>query len=110
MLALKVMPVNLQVKLGLDNMQGGFRRLWHTFGQTLELKLEDRGDKIAYIAVNCPICAGQQADGLVCFVFTGMLQEAMRWLTGKEHQVQEVECRATGADRCVWEVHKQPLK
>ena len=66
LLALKVMPVPLQLKMGLENMQSGFRRLWHTFGQTLDLRMEDRGDKLAYNAAACPMCAGQQADGLMC--------------------------------------------
>jgi hypothetical protein len=35
-------------------------------------------------------------------------QEAIHWLTGKEFEVQEVECRAMGAPACVWEINKTP--
>ncbi len=107
-LALKVMPLPAQLKMGLDNMQGGFRRIWKTFGQTIGLRLEERGDAIAYIAETCPMCAGKHADGLMCLSFTGSLQESARWLTGKEFDIEEVECRAMGAPACVWEIHKQP--
>jgi len=34
--------------------------------------------------------------------------EGVRWLTGKEFEVEEVECRATGAPACVWEISKTP--
>jgi predicted hydrocarbon binding protein len=35
-------------------------------------------------------------------------QEAIHWLTGKEFEVQKVECRAMGAPACVWEINKTP--
>lgn len=97
-----------QLKLGLENMKGGFCKIWETVGQTVSLRLEDRGDKVAYIAETCPMCAGKQADGLMCLSFTGSLQEGTHWLTGKEFDIQEVECRASGVPACVWEINKQP--
>jgi len=32
----------------------------------------------------------------------------MHWLTGKNFEIQEVECRAQGAKACVWEISKTP--
>ncbi len=107
-LALKLMPLPVQLKTGLENMQGGFRKLWQSFGQEIELSIQDRGDKWAYLAGTCPMCAGKQADGHICLSFTGSLIESTRWLTGKEFEVEEVECRAMGAPACVWEISKTP--
>jgi hypothetical protein len=30
----------------------------------------------------------------------------MRWATGKEAEIEEVECRAMGAPACVWVIGK----
>jgi predicted hydrocarbon binding protein len=105
-LALKLLPVGQQIKMGLENMQSGFRKLGESIGEDYELSVEDRGETVAYIAKACPVCAGQQADAAICTIFTGNIEEAMRWLTGKEHQVVETSCRAKGDPACVWEVNK----
>ena len=105
-LALKLLPVGQQIKMGLENMQAGFRKLGESIGEDYQLSVEDRGETIAYIAKACPMCAGQQADTAICTIFTGNIEEAIRWLTGKEHQVIEASCRAKGDPACVWEVSK----
>lgn len=105
-LALKLLPVGQQLKMGLENMQSGFRKLGEGIGEDYELAVEDRGETIAYIAKACPMCAGKQADAAICNIFTGNLEEGARWLTGKEHQVVETSCRAKGDPACVWEVSK----
>jgi len=42
----------------------------------------------------------------MCWTWIGSLQEASFWLTGKEFEIEEAECRAKGAPACVWEVSK----
>ncbi len=105
-LALKFLPIGQQLKLGMENMQNGFRKLGESVGEDYELSIEDRGETVAYITKACPMCAGQQADTAICTIFTGNLEEAVRWSTGKEHQVVETSCRAKGDPACVWEVSK----
>jgi predicted hydrocarbon binding protein len=63
---------------------------------------------VAYVTEECSLCAGKAATGPICAIQTGVLQEATRWLTGEEFEVQEVECRAIGASACVWEISKTP--
>jgi predicted hydrocarbon binding protein len=98
----------MQIRIGLTNMQNGFRKLSQGVGQEVHLQLEDRGDRFAYIDQDCSQCAGKAADAPICLIRTGTLQEALHWLTGKEFDVQEVACRATGAPACVWEISKAP--
>jgi predicted hydrocarbon binding protein len=105
-LALKLLPVGQQIRMGLENMQSGFRKLGESIGEDYGLSVKDRGETIAYIANACPMCAGQQADAAICTIFTGNLEEGVRWLTGNEHQVVETSCRAKGDPACVWEVSK----
>jgi len=107
-MALKLLPYPTQLRMGLENMQAGFRKIWGQFDQEMRLRVEDRGDKIVYISETCPMCAGKQASKAICQSFTGSLQESIRWATGKEAEVEEVECRAMGAPACVWEIGKKP--
>lgn len=108
MLAAKVLPVPTQLKMGLETIQSGFQKLANSVGQELHLRVEDRGDKWAYVAPECAMCAGKQADAAICWLFNGTLQESLHWQTGKDFDIQEVECRALGAPACVWEVSKTP--
>jgi predicted hydrocarbon binding protein len=107
-LASKVLPIPTQVKMGLENIQKGFRKLSQSVGQDQRLRVEDRGDKLAYITEDCPMCAGKTADEPICWQWTGSLKEAAHWQTGKEFDVVQVECRAIGDPACVWEISKTP--
>lgn len=106
LLASKVLPIATQVKMGLNATQLGFRKLSQSVGQDQRLRVEDRGDNFAYIAEDCPSCAGKQADEPICLIQTGGLQEGLTWQIGKEFDVEEVECRALGAPACVWLITK----
>jgi predicted hydrocarbon binding protein len=107
-LSSKVLPIPMQLKIGLTSMQNGFTKLSQEVGEEVHLRLEDRGDRFAYVDEDCSQCAGKQADARICLIRTGTIQEALHWLTGREFDVQEVECRAMGAPACVWEVLKTP--
>jgi predicted hydrocarbon binding protein len=104
----KLLPVPMQLRIVLNNMQSGFRKLSQEMGQEVHLRLEDRGQAFAYVDEDCSQCAGKEADAPICLIRTGTLQEALKWITSKEFEVQEVECRAMGAPACVWEITKRP--
>ena len=100
------MPLSSQIKMVVENMQDGFRKLYQEGGSEVHLSIEDRGDKWAYVAESCPMCAGKESDSLICWGWIGTLKEPILWLTGKEVEIEEVECRAMGAPACVWEISK----
>jgi len=106
--AAKLMPYGTQVKLVLNSMANGYNKLYAENGQELHFSVEDRGDKWAFISVECPLCAGKSADAPMCWGRIGTLKEGILWLSGKEFNVEEVECRALGAKACVWEISKTP--
>lgn len=107
-IAAKILPLPQQLKIGLDTIQSGFHKLANSVGQELHLRIEDRGDKLAYVAPECAMCAGKAADDRICWLFNGTLQESLHWQTGRDLVIEEVECRALGAPACVWEVSKTP--
>jgi predicted hydrocarbon binding protein len=104
--AIKLMPLSSQIKTGLDNIQDGYRKIYKEGGTEIHLRIEDRGDKWAYIAEDCPYCAGKESDVHICWSFIGVLKEGTTWLIGKELEIEEVECRAMGAPACIWEISK----
>jgi predicted hydrocarbon binding protein len=106
--AARVLPWGMQVKMVLDSMADGYNKLYAENGQQLHFRVEDRGHSWAFISVECPLCAGKMADAPMCWGRIGTLKESVTWLTGREFDVEEVECRATGAAACVWEISKTP--
>jgi predicted hydrocarbon binding protein len=106
--ALKVMPLTVQFKLGLSNMQDGIRKLWASQGQQSVLRLEETKDAWLYINETCPECAGKRADAPICWLFVGVLHETTHWFTGKNFEIVETECRTMGAPACVWRISKTP--
>ncbi len=108
LLGLKLMPLSVKLKLGLGQMQDGFRKMWAANGQEMILRIEETDDTWLFIRETCPECAGNASDEPVCWLFVGSLYESTRWLTGKELDIVEIECRATGAPACVWSISKKP--
>jgi len=106
--AARLLPVPSQIKMLMENMQGTFRRQAEAVGGEFHSSVEVRETTIAYIANDCPMCAGKQASDHICWSWVGTLQEALSWMTGKEFDIVEVACRATGAPACIWEVQKTP--
>jgi predicted hydrocarbon binding protein len=67
-------------------------------------KVEYEKDRIIYHYYNCPFCEGYESDEPICFFDAGLLKAFMEWATGKPHKVTEIECAATGAEACVFEI------
>ncbi len=46
----------------------------------------------------------QQEVTPICYITTGLIQEALFWASGREHDVEERTCRAAGAKQCEFKV------
>ncbi|MBI5033588.1 MAG: 4-vinyl reductase [Chloroflexi bacterium] len=106
--AAKMLPLPMQIKMVLEMQQKALRRMSETVGQHPEFSVADRGDRLIYALKDCMVCAGKESDEAMCTLVTGSLQHALVHVTGKEFDVHEVECRATGASACIWEINKTP--
>ena len=104
--AAKLLPLPAQHRFGMEMMQAVYRQV---IGQGWDGWVSDRPQTTAYITMDCPVCAGKQARSPICWIFTGALQEAVLWMTGKLFDVEQTQCRAMGARECVWEVSKNPV-
>lgn len=108
--ALKLLPQSSQVKAVLDGIKSDLDKLYKAEGYEVEISVEDRGTTWAYIDPSCALCAGKVAEAPICWGWVGTLSESLAWLTGKEFEVNQVDCRAMGASACVWEVSKTAKK
>jgi predicted hydrocarbon binding protein len=107
-LAAKLLPSAIQVKMGLSAMMSGLRTMNEKVGQEFNGTIEDRGDKFAFIVETCAVCAGKHSESHICWLYEATIEEACRQVFGKFFDVVEVECRAKGAKACVFEVPKHP--
>jgi predicted hydrocarbon binding protein len=51
-----------------------------------------------------PTTLGQSDSVPVCFVTLGMIRECLYWVTGYEHDIEEISCRASGAKDCEFKI------
>ena len=107
--AARLLPSGMKMKAGLETNVIALKKIYKDVaGIDWHGHIEDRGDKMAYVVEDCPMCIDHEADAAICTVWTGTLAEIIQWFMEKEYEVQEVECRAQGAKACVWEISKTP--
>ena len=104
-LAFKVLPLHTKLKIGLPAMA-------RIFTQTSDQHstVVDKDDRFSYIIHKCPVCYGRHIEKPGCHVATGLIQEAVKWVSGGyEFRVVETKCIAVGDDVCEFEIMKEPV-
>jgi divinyl protochlorophyllide a 8-vinyl-reductase len=71
--------------------------------------LTDKPDQYVLTFNDCLYCAGMYPSEPICFTIVGILEATLKWGTGRDFTVREVQCQARGAVACVFEIDKQPL-
>ena len=61
----------------------------------LELLLVDKASPAAH---------DQNEPGPICFVTMGLIRESLFWATGKNYDVDEIHCKATGEHACEFKI------
>lgn len=98
--ALKLLPERQRIKFILNSMAGALKKS----NPQVQAWVEDSGEKIAYMESTCGICYGRQSEVPICYLYIGSIGEAVKWATGKEHEVMETHCLAKGDPYCRFEV------
>ena len=104
-LALKMMPLNMQMKTVLNNVANGMTKDLHE-----PAHVEEQADCYLYIKDACGACQGRQAAKPVCFTTIGAILESLKWASGKNFDVSETVCRAVGGPTCTFRIAKTPLE
>jgi len=98
--ALKLLPEKQRIKFILNGMVDALKKS----NPQVDARLDDGGDKLAYIESTCAICHSRHSETPICYLYVGSISEAVQWATGKEHQVVETHCLAKGDLYCRFEV------
>lgn len=105
-LAFKVLPLHAKMRIGLPAMA-------KIFSQVSDQKttIEEHQDEFIYTIHRCPVCWGRSnVDKPVCFIAVGLLQEALKWLSGgNEFRVNESRCIGMGDEVCEFIIQKTPV-
>lgn len=103
--AFQVLPIEQRIELGLDALTS----IFNNFTDQASV-LIDKDVVFEIITEYSPMAWGRSADRPVCHALVGIIQEGLRWTSdGYEFHVQEVSCRAAGAEACVFRVNKTPI-
>ncbi len=94
--ALKLMPQKTRVKFILTQMA---KSLMDVNTET-EIQVEETADGFVFVDSTCGVCCGREAERPICHLYVGSISESVKWATGHDYQVREIECRAMGADAC----------
>src|SRR5262245_54391278 len=104
-IAFKVLPLPMKLKMGLPALASIFSNFSDQVTTVHEFE-----DHYVYTIKQCPICWQRTTDKPTCHASTGVLQEALRWVSdGHEFRVVETECRAKGDAACAFVIYKQPI-
>ncbi len=105
-LAFKVLPLPTKLKIGLPAMARVFSQI---SDQTTTV--EEDEEAFIYTIHRCPVCWGRTSDKPVCYAAVGLLEEALRWVSGgRNFRVTETKCVAMGDEVCEFRIDKQPIE
>lgn len=77
-----------------------------TSKHTPRIEVKDDGDHFVVIDKDWHESLGIVSTMPVCGVYVGMLQYFMEWITGRRHEVEEIECKAMGCLCDVFRISK----
>ena len=105
-LAFVVLPLQAKLKIGIPAVAKIFSQL-----SDQHSTVEEKDTEFIYTIHKCPVCWGRtNADKPVCYLATGLLQEALKWVSGgSEFRVNESKCVAVGDAVCEFVIQKEPI-
>lgn len=105
-LAFKVLPLKTKLKIGVPAVA----RIFTQFSDQTS-HVEEFDDHFLYYIDRCSMCWKRQTDRPICYIAVGILQEALRWVSGGlEFRVDEIDCVAMGGKACIFKIDKEPIK
>jgi len=104
--AFKILPLAAKIKIALPAMTKIFNEI-----SDQRTRFEEHEHHYHYLIHRNPVCWGRRGENKpVCFLQVGLLQEAMRSISGgNEFRVDEAECKAMGALACKFVIQKEAL-
>lgn len=103
--AMKIGSLEVRIKIGL----GFFAKVFNQVSDQV-VSVSENATHWVWIIERCPMCWGRKSDQPVCHLASGVLRAALAWASdGREFRIAETECKAMGAENCVFEIEKTPV-
>ncbi len=104
-LAFKVLPLEAKMKIGVPAIAKIFNSLTDQVSH-----VSDQGDYYLYTLERCSMCYGRTSDKPCCHTAVGILQEALKWVSGgSEFKVDIESCMACGDEMGRLRIYKDPI-
>ncbi|MDY6875738.1 MAG: V4R domain-containing protein [Chloroflexota bacterium] len=94
--ALKLMPQKTRIKFILTQTA---KSLMDVNDETY-IEIQETPEGFVFADFTCGVCCGRKAEHPICHLYIGSISEAVKWATGHDYKVREIECRAMGAEAC----------
>ena len=105
-LAFKVLPLSTKLRIGVP----AIARVFTQFSDQTSY-VEEHPEFFYYYIETCSMCWGRKANKPIGYTAIGILQEALRWVSGGlEFRIEEIECMCMGAKRGVFRIDKEPIR
>jgi hypothetical protein len=103
--AIKLLPTSVAMRRGLQAMSIAMSKISDQIAN-----LEDDDEVLRFTFHRCAACWGRQSDIPICHSQQGLLEQALRWISGgHSFRVHETACVAKGDEACVFLIDKEPL-
>jgi predicted hydrocarbon binding protein len=104
-LAFTVLPLSAKLKIGVPAIAKIFNGLTDQVSN-----VQDNGEYYTYTLERCSMCHNRQTDKPACHVAAGILQEALKWVSGgQEFRIEMESCKGCGDDMGRLRIHKEPI-
>lgn len=105
-LAFKVLPLPAKLRGGLP----AIAKVFDSLSDQTSYVTDPGGDYYLYHIARCSMCWDRDVDRPVCFIASGIIEEALRWLSGgRTFRVDEITCIGMGDEECQYAIYKEPL-
>ncbi len=105
-LAFKVLPLPAKLKAGLPALA----KVFDSLSDQASNVTDPGGEYFLYNIERCSMCWSRKVEHPVCFIATGIIEEALRWLSGgRTFRVDEITCIGMGEKVCSYAVYKEPI-
>ncbi len=104
-LAFKVLPLDAKLKIGVP----AIARIFNSITDQVS-HVSDQGEYYLYTLERCSMCYGRTTDKPCCHTAVGILQEALKWVSGgNEFKVDIETCMGCGHDMGRLRIYKDPI-
>ena len=109
-LAARLLPEPKKMRLTLEKHIEQIEKRFDYIPNFPPIELHENEDCFLYKDEAWFESEGRTSQTPLCGLMSGMLMYLMEWITGHEHEVEEIECRAMGHPKDVFRIEKSPNK